>query len=325
MQENLSQVRFSHSIPNMWVGSHLHSNILSDEFNSLVEYFSTNNILVNDILLLRKKDFYKTLYYEFHREIEEGTGVVLIQDSALKNFDSVTKKKIFLNVCYFFGNPVYINKSRDIIKEVKNTGQKDSVYNPVRGHMTNQELAFHSDRADITSLLCESPAESGGEFKICSSSQLFYALSNFPDIVQILSEDIPHDLRGDGNGIQDFCSHPIISNGDVFVVRYIRKFIESIVRHGQYLDKRLVKALDHLDSILNNPDIYSQFEFCSGDIIFFNNHTTLHARNKFEDSDKNQRCLFRVWLSSEFTRKLPDSFKPIFHSVLPGTVRGGIV
>lgn len=323
--QHLSQISFSHSIPNMWRGNHLHSNNLSNRFNMLINYFSKNNIASGNIALLRKEKPYKDLYYEFHREIEEGSGVVLILDSALKNFDSNSQKKIFLDICYFFGIPVYINKTGDIVKEVKNTGQKDSVYNPVRGHMTNQDLAFHSDRADITSLLCNSPAESGGEFKICSSSQLFYALSDYQDILQTLSEDIPHDLRGEGDGAQDFWPHPIISTKDAFVVRYIRKFIESVVRHGQCLDQKLIKALDFVDSILNNPDIYSQIDFSPGDVIFFNNHTTLHARNRFEDSDKKQRCLFRVWLSSEFTRKLPDSFKPIFHSVLPGTVRGGIV
>jgi len=316
---------FSHALPPRWVGANLQNKDFKEEFDLLIKYLHTHDLSPQDILCLRESNAYRNLYYNFHLTIEEGSGVVLVRNSAFKNFDRETQKSIFLNLCCFFGYPVCINKNGGIVVEVKNTGMKDAIKNPVRGHMTSQELAFHSDRADITSLLCYSKAESGGEFKICSSSELFHTLLNYPEVIKILSEDIPHDLRGEGKDGQELCFHPVIHNNKTFVVRYIRRFIESVVRHGISLDNSLLKALDLVDGILNNPDFYFKINFNPGDIVFMNNHITLHARNRFEDSDKNQRCLFRVWLSSEFTRELPESFKPIFNSVLPKSVRGGII
>ena len=59
-------------------------------------------------------------------------------------------------------------------------------------------------------------------------------------------------------------------------------------------------------------------------LVAVNNHITLHARTRFDNDETHERCLLRCWLSSEFTRPLPESFLPLFHSVQAGTLRGGV-
>ena len=65
----------------------------------------------------------------------------------------------------------------------------------------------------------------------------------------------------------------------------------------------------------------------AGDIQILNNHLTLHSRTEFEDHDDPalKRTLFRLWLAPPDSPRLPDSWKPFYRSVAPGTVRGGII
>lgn len=329
MRTNLNmslELNIQHTIPPRWNKIRVTENNYKDLFNELVSLLVVSNISINAIIKLRKTKF-EPLYTNFHKELEGGTGVMFFKETDFKNIHFDLQKKIFLKVNQFFGWLAPINKTGDVIKEVMDTGIKDSMLSPVRGHMTNQELSFHSDRADITGLLCVSNALCGGEFKICSSANLYFSLlNNHIDILKMLSANIPHDLRNDNKINGNICHHPIFFiNSTNFVVRYIRKFIESTERHGNFVSKQLLEALDIIDNIINVPSFYHKIDFKSGDIIFFNNHTTLHARNSFIDDITKPRCLLRSWLSSPFTRQLPNTFQPIFHVVEAGVLRGGIV
>jgi hypothetical protein len=314
----------SHGIPKNWIKGDISSNQLITEVNQLINILLDNEFLDDDIINLRQDSVLNQLYLKFHKELEEDTGVVLLTKTKFIELNAHTKKKLFLNICKFFGEPVPINKAGEVIREVKDHGMLDSVTNPVRGHLTNQALAFHSDRADITAMLCESVAAEGGEFRISSSASLFNKLQDKKNVLEILSNNIPHDLRDEGENEAAICYHPIISYKNVFWVRYIRKFIMSVVRHGLSIDKEIINALDVVDKIINDDNFYQEIFFQSGDMIFFNNHLTLHSRNNFVDNEIHKRCLFRVWLSSEFTRPLPDTLIPIFHSIKAGSNRGGV-
>lgn len=82
--------------------------------------------------------------------------------------------------------------------------------------------------------------------------------------------------------------------------------------------------LDGLDEAIERADGYAELDFSKGMLVLVNNHTTLHARTEFSDDERQRRCLLRCWLSSEFTRELPESFLPLFHQVAAGSLRGGI-
>lgn len=312
----MPSTKFAHHAPSPWAKGAIKASMLSHRINQLIDALSSESF---------DRQPFQDLYLSIHQELEEGTGVIFVPDSAFKKLNKTEKKEVFLKFSEFMGQAVPLNKAGELIREVKDTGLKDSVEKPARGHLTDQSLAFHSDRADITAMVCESVPEQGGEFKICSSANLLAALRAHPEALKVLTSDIPHDLRDEGNSDAEICYHPIISEHPSFVVRYIRKFVDSIVRHGMTVDPKIAAALHTVDTILNTEGFFEEIHFNPGDFIFFNNHITLHARNAFINSEDKQRCLLRIWIASEFTRPLPDSFKPIFHSVEAGSHRGGVV
>lgn len=262
-----------------------------------------------------------------HNKLEFGSGAIKHDSDVLARAGRADFDRVFARFCEYLGQPAAINKAGDVVKEVKDWGRRDSAMVPVRGHMTNQALAFHSDRADISVLACWETASRGGEFKICSSAKLVEVLEQQnPVWLQWLSRPIPHDLRDEGSANDSYCMLPILrETEESFVLRYIRKFNDSVVRHQLPLQEEIKHMLDGIDSILDQPEISVQFTFEKGSLVLVNNHTTLHARTEFVDIAPQQRCLLRCWLSSEFTRALPEEFSPIFHNVQPGMLRGGIV
>jgi hypothetical protein len=64
-----------------------------------------------------------------------------------------------------------------------------------------------------------------------------------------------------------------------------------------------------------------------GDLQIINSHVTLHSRTDFTDHDDpaRKRLLFRLWLAPPDGERLPESWRVLYKSVEPGTVRGGII
>ncbi|BFO09665.1 trimethyllysine dioxygenase [Serratia rubidaea] len=259
-----------------------------------------------------------------HQELEQGTGVLLHESEMLASLPESEFRRVFQALCVWLGMPVPINRQGQYLKEVRDHGMRDEINAPQRGHLTNQELAFHSDRADITVLGCWSPAAQGGQFRIRSSADVVEQLEQRrPHWLKLLTEPIPHDLRDEGGA--PYAQVPLLTESEsTFTLRYIRKFNESVVRHGLTLPDAVRQMLDEIDAVIEQPGHYAELDFRRGSIVMVNNHISLHARTRFENSADYQRCLLRCWLSSEFTRPLPDSFMPLFHHTHAGVLRGGI-
>ena len=87
------------------------------------------------------------------------------------------------------------------------------------------------------------------------------------------------------------------------------------------------EALDLLDEVLRRPSVMHAMYLRPGDMQILNNHVTLHSRTEFEDHDDPalKRCLFRLWLAPRDGVPLPESWRPAYRAVEPGTVRGGII
>ncbi|AZZ12930.1 TPA: clavaminate synthase family protein [Pseudomonas aeruginosa] len=264
------------------------------------------------------------LRQRLHHELEHGSGVLLHDSALLRGLAEDEFQRVFRAFCQWLGRTVAINRNGEYLKEVRDLGLRDARDAPQRGHLTSQELAFHSDRADLTVLACWSPARRGGAFRIRSSADVLATLEAAnPAWLPLLGQPIPHDLRDEGDA--DYALVPLLTeNPRTFVLRYIRKFNESVTRHGLSLAPQVRSMLDALDEAIERADGYAELDFSKGMLVLVNNHTTLHARTEFSDDEQQRRCLLRCWLSSEFTRELPESFLPLFHQVAAGSLRGGI-
>ncbi|WP_224972103.1 TauD/TfdA family dioxygenase [Acinetobacter oleivorans] len=311
-------MNIKHTKPTPWRGNGVlrQSEFLSSDVEEILKSIAkgtSHTQLHNEEL--RKK---------IHKEIETGCGVVFHRSKLLEKLGHYEFRATFQAFCSWLGTPAFINKYGDYIKEVADTGARDSLNDPQRGHMTNQKLSFHSDRADITVLCCWSPAYKGGELRLRSSSDVVNQLEKASSRLQVLLRTpIAHDLRDESD--KNYCKIPLLwDEPNSFGFRYIRKFNESVIRHGLKLSSETLALLDAVDAEINQPNAYAEISFKKGDLVLINNHTTLHMRTEFQDSNQIRRNLLRCWLSSEYTRELPESFDPIFHETKAGISRGGI-
>jgi hypothetical protein len=110
------------------------------------------------------------------------------------------------------------------------------------------------------------------------------------------------------------------------------KWNRNRVRSAQHLEgvPRLTAAqraaTDALDACLRRSDLMFTMVLEPGDVQLLDNHTMLHSRTAFVDADEptRRRLLYRLWLAPPDGARLPESWRPFFRSIEPGTVRGGI-
>jgi hypothetical protein len=267
---------------------------------------------------------------EWLRDLEHGRGFVLLRGLPIDRFSLQDSQTIYYGLSQYLGMPVSQTKQGNLLAFVEDIG-KDIHLPTVRGHQTNAELPFHSDRCDIIGLLCVRQAREGGVSRLVSAAALHETLRNErPDLLEVLYQPFPQDRRGEeGPGEQPWMLLPIFACvNDQLITRYIRRFISSVRRFADapVVTPAQVEALDFLDTLIERPGMILDMDFQPGDIQFINNYTLLHSRTAFADWEEpsQRRLLIRLWLASYDGRTLPDSFLPLYGSVTGGTLRGGV-
>jgi hypothetical protein len=201
-----------------------------------------------------------------------------------------------------------------------------------RGYSSAAELDFHTDSADIVLLTCYNVAKAGGESMVSSSVAAHNVMvAERPDLTALLHEPLyfsrqqeqaPHEAPFYPNPVWDAAEGVLCS-----------KWNRNRVTSAQALDgvpaltAAQREAMDLLDDILRRRALMYATRLRPGDMQMLNNHVTLHSRTAFEDHDDPalKRCLFRLWLAPPDWPRLPESWRPAYGAVEPGTVRGGIL
>ena len=85
------------------------------------------------------------------------------------------------------------------------------------------------------------------------------------------------------------------------------------------------EALDLLAQVAD--EVCLQSSFVAGDIQLLNNHVIYHGRTAYLDDAamEQERLLFRLWLATPNSRRLPDGFDNLWGSTAPGSLRGGVI
>lgn len=263
-------------------------------------------------------------------ELEDGLGFVLVRGMPVERYGVADLEAMHFGLGLHLGHPVSQTRSGNLFGNVEDRGGK-AAGTIVRGHQTNGELPFHCDRCDIITLLCVRPARTGGLSRVASGAALYRAMAaTRPDLLRVLMEPIVHDRRGEeGEGQPPWTRLPVFAVVEGrLVLRYIRRFMESAARFedAPKLTSLQVEAIDHLESLLASPGFALEFRSEPGDLQLLNNHITLHGRTAFTDGPDpgGGRLMTRLWLSSPRSRRLPDSFLPLYGAVGPGQIRGGV-
>ena len=200
-----------------------------------------------------------------------------------------------------------------------------------RGYNSNTELDFHCDGCDLVGLACYNKAYHGGKSIISSSVSAWQTLvRERPDLAEIAREEF-HFSRNqeEALGEMPYYTQPLFDFKDG---RLFGKWNRNRVMNGQdlinvpKLTSTQNECMDLLDQILHRPTLMFTMWLNPGDLQFINNHVMLHSRTAFQDHKKlaQKRLLYRLWIATPKSFRLPSSWAEYFGSIEPGTIRGGI-
>ncbi len=269
-------------------------------------------------------------FHDFQQEVVNGRGFVLLRNFPVEDFS-------FREIaCMYWGFGTHIGSARSqnarghLLGHV--TDITDSFDDPsARGYLSNRQLYYHSDSVDLVSLLCLRQAKRGGLSSIASSYTIHDEMwRRRPDLAKILYGPVPRSRRKEipvGKG--PWYELPVFNwCGGRLSISYLRQFIDDAQEHADVgpHDAALVEALDMVNTLAGDPEIYLSMEFRPGDIQLLHNHQILHNRTAYEDwpERERRRYLLRLWLSPPGGIPLPDAFAERYGSVTPGA-RGGVV
>ncbi|OOO33551.1 UNVERIFIED_ORG: hypothetical protein BTE55_09845 [Rhizobium sophorae] len=199
----------------------------------------------------------------------------------------------------------------------------------VRGHQTNAELSFHSDRCDLNLLLYVATAAQGGELSVISYEVASEALrSEDIDSWRLLFDGLPFDLREE----RIFPSlkwhwRPVLWQTPEGVRgHYIRRFIADSQRHfdAPRLTTAQLRALDAFDAVLSRLRPAHTFAPEPGELLVVDNYRVMHARNAYRDEGSKGRLALRTWVAPFGSEPLPLYLQPLAGSCDAGVYRGGV-
>lgn len=233
-------------------------------------------------------------------EVRNGRGFVVLRGLPVSEMSNEEVFRTHWGIGSHLGIAISQNSFGDMLGHVYDEKPDPSEISP-RGYRTNQLLRFHTDRADMVSLLCLRKALSGGESSISSSMSIYNAiLKNHPEYLPILSRGYLH-AHAEDVGLDKPKRLPVFheKNG-VLSCRLNRGPIEhSHLRANIPITAEEARALVAFDFYAEHPDYRLDMLLLNGDIQFVNNYRIVHSRKAFTDGDKEQdrRHMVRLWLN----------------------------
>lgn len=327
--------------PSAWVGMDMSKEpdlwlktFSPDEINELekaADEFLSSSLSIGDLSIetfplprLSKR------LHELKETLLKGCGFEVIRGLPITKYSQEKSATIFCGIGVYLGSARSQNASGHILGHVRNIGADANDVN-TRIYQTAERQTFHTDSADIVGLMCLKTAKNGGGSLLVSTETIYNEMNKRrPDLLKLLFEPIATDRRGEvPHGEKPYFEIPILNWHDGKLTgMYQRQYIESAQRFPDAirLTKKHIEAMDLFDKFANDPKLHLQMELKPGDLQFVYNHSQLHDREGFEDHPEleNRRHLYRLWLSPQGDRELPECFKERYGSIEIGN-RGGII
>lgn len=264
------------------------------------------------------------------RKLLRGIGFEVLRGLPVEKYDQEFAATVFCGIGSHVGTARSQNAQGHILGHVRDTGAT-SRDPKTRIYQTAERQSFHTDSADIVGLLCLRDAKEGGDSLLVSALTIYNRMrAERPDLLALLFEPIATDRRGEvPEGADPYMTIPVLNwHMNELTVFYQRQYIDSAQRFedAPRLTPQHVEALDLFDKFANDPRLHVKMRLRPGDMQFVYNHSQLHDRTDFVDWSEpdRRRHLFRLWLSPEGDRELPDRFVQRYGSIEVGR-RGGII
>jgi hypothetical protein len=270
------------------------------------------------------------LVAEIQDRLENGRGIVVLRGLPALDYSKEALRLIYWGLGLHLGSAVSQSSQGDLLGDVRDFGASPHT-STGRGYMSSHHLGFHTDTADVVSLMVLRPSKSGGLSLIANSVAIRNEISRTrPDLLAELYKPFYWSWKGyQANGEIGYYQQPIYSEyGGKFSSRDIKTHIFSAQEDFPELPRLTdaqKEAMSLINTLANEPRFHLSMMFEPGDIQLLNNHVTLHSRTGFEDypEEERKRHLLRMWLSMPNTRDLSPLMSAIYRDQRGGTVRGG--
>jgi len=207
-------------------------------------------------------------------------------------------------------------------------GHLEDVAKPDWQYESSMALDFHSDPADLVSMLCIRSAASGGVSYLASARTVHDLLvAQSPDLLAELYRPLQQAWLTVKETPKPWTAVPVFgfAAGD-FSMRYDRGHTYAGQRHDvtPRLTPAQVKAMDAIDEILARPEVALEMTLRPGEMEVFNNAEILHARSAYGGAPEGAgRLLLRLLLSYAESPELPAEYQELYGTTAAGTYRGG--
>jgi len=263
-------------------------------------------------------------------EVKHGRGIALIHGLPRERLDEKQFEFLTWAMGLHGGVARPQGKATQYISAVRDAGM-DYRTGTGRGYSSNAELDYHTDSSDIVFLTCYNRAASGGMTIVTSSLAAYEVMAKeHPEMIECLHRPVHFSRQGEQAPDEGASVlQPIFDEaGGKRFSRWNWNRVTSAQKLPgvpQLSDEHWA-ALKCFDEIVRRPELAYSMWLQPGDVQIVNSHVTLHSRTDFEDPEDpaRKRLLYRLWLTPPDSERLPESWRELYRSVMPGTVRGGI-
>ena len=251
----------------------------------------------------------RELLHDLVRTLESGLGFVLLDRIPLDRFTFDEATLVYWLIGQMIGKPIVQNVKGTLLYDVRDVGADYT--QGARFSVTNARSSFHTDgafqprMADTIALLCLRTARSGGESQMASAYSLHNVLAErHRESLATLYRAFHFDRRGEVlDGESPTSLQPVFRwDGRELTMRYLNYYIlEGHQKAGIALSASQQEAISAVERHLDDPDLFVEFSIEPGQMLFSNNHWTLHNRNAFQDHEdpEQRRHYVRLWLERE--------------------------
>ena len=234
----------------------------------------------------------------------DGIGFCVVDGLPLGRYGEEEAKATYWVLGLLVGRTVAQKWDGTMLYDVTDTGR--ALGYGVRASWTDTELVFHTDNCfsaampEIVSLLCFSPAASGGISRFCSIHTILERLrERHPKLLQRLYRPFYYDRQAEHAPDAPKVTYaPALAWEDG---RLHGRLNNNLIRKGheladQPLDAEGAEALAALEEVMADEELWVELRMERGQLQLLNNLEFVHYRSAFTDDERHKRHLVRLWI-----------------------------
>ena len=234
----------------------------------------------------------------------EGIGFCVVDGLPLERYSEEEAKAAYWVLGLLVGRTVAQKWDGTMLYDVTDTGR--ALGYGVRASWTDAELVFHTDNCfsaampEIVSLLCFSPAASGGISRFCSIHTILERLrERHPKLLRRLYRPFYYDRQAEHAPDAPKVTYaPALAWEDG---RLQGRLNNNLSRKGhelagQPLDAEGAEALAALEEVMADEELWVELRMERGQLQLLNNLEFVHYRSAFTDDERHKRHLVRLWI-----------------------------